>query len=482
MDVAVADETTVWAACGGLRRHRVLRIDPRDNRVVVEIPIKQGGHVIALDATSVWVTYGTYRPGLYEIDPATNEVVRTTRFSGPPLESVIVSLVADRDTLWMATTGPQLIRMDKRTLQEEARISVPGGAGGVAVTERAVWALSTKGGTLSKIDPQTNQVVRTIPIGISCEEWAGPCHRGPLAAAGSVWVSSYAERTVSRIDPEADRVAVTIPVGLGPTQVTAVDDGIWIDRNDGTRLRIDPGTNQVTARIARGGGPEIPVAEGEFDPPRVHSPRPEIADLEDLMSRAATADPAAPEYRAQGQAVDLEFLTPPVVRKLAMRDETSAHDKHMGIASFTPGKDFFRWSEIVEGSGAVVLIQAIPKFKKISNLEGLAYGDLAALFNPKDRVLQPGFRSMKLLVDGIEVAPIDPGRICGVFKIRLLYPEGDKKWQDQVFGCYGSYAYDPKAFKEGSRFTLKVLADGQAEVFELDRRTVDRIRSDFQRP
>ena len=487
MAVAIVDETTAWAACGGLRRHRVLRIDPRDNRVVAEIPIKQGGHAIVVDNDAVWVTYGTYRGRLHRIDPMTNEVVDTIRIEGPLFESGIGSLAVDRDAIWISTTGLSVLRINKRTGQEEARIRVPGGAATLAVGEGAVWTLSAKAGTLSQIDLHTNRIVRTIHIGISCETWSGPCHRGPVTAAGSVWVTSYAEGTVSRIDPESGRVAVTIPVGPRPTHVTAAESSIWIDRHDGNRLRIDPRTNQVMELTVVNPTAALPttrpVAAGEFDPPAVHSPLPEIAYPDDLVLMSADADPGAAEYRMEGRSVDLELLTPPVVRSLALRDETSPYEKHMGITRFTPGKDFFRWSDYGDGSAAVVVVQAIPKIKKFYYwlAHGLA-GD--ALFNPKDRWLEPSFRFMRLLRDGVQVAPIDARRQCGQYKVRVMYPEGDKKWQDQVFGCYGSYAYDPEAFKRGSTFTLQVFTEGEAEPesFSLGERTVDRIRSDFQRP
>jgi len=481
MATAIVDETTAWVVCGGQRRHRLVRIDPQDNRVVAEIPIKKGGHVLVIDSDAVWVTDGTYRSRLHKIDPMTNEVVQTIRIEGPPLESGIRSLTMGRDALWIATTELWIIRIDKHTGQEQARIRVPGGAATLAIGEDAVWALSTKSGVLSQIDKQANRIVRTISTGRPGENLWGPCHLGPVLAAGSVWVVSAIERTVSRIDPESGRVAVTIPVRLRPARITTADDNIWIDQTDGSRLKIDPRTNQIVGRGTANSTTMTLVEAGEFDPPAVHSPLPQTQDLDDLVLRSAEADPEASEYRAEGQTVDLEFLTPPVIRSLALRDEISAHDKYMGIASFTPGKDFFRWSEYGEGSAAVVVIQAIPKIKNVSNLEGLAYGSLGALVNPKDRALQPSFRYMKLLRDGIEITPIDSRRRCGEFTIRLLYPEGDKKWQDRVFGCYGSYAYDPEVFETGVTLTLQVSTEGkpEPESFTLGQQTIQRIHSDF---
>jgi hypothetical protein len=335
-----------------------------------------------------------------------------------------------------------------------------------------------------QIDPPTNRIVKTIPIGVSCEEAVGPCHKGPVFAAGSVWVTSYIEETVSRIDPESGRVTVTIPVGPRPSHITAADGSIFVYRADGSLLKIDPRTNQVVEQIAvapSAKSADRPVAVGDFDPPAAHSPLPDTQDTNDLALRSATADPGAPEYRMEGQSVDLEFLTPPVLRSLAMRDKTNAHEKHMGIARFTPGKDFFRWSEYGDGSAAVVVFQAIPKIKKFSRW---ALGDMMAIVNPKDRSLEPSFRFMKLLRDGTEVTAIDPRRMCGEFKIKVLYPEGDRKWKDLVYGCYGSYAYDPETFMEGTSFTLQVFTEGahEPESFTLSERTIDRIRSDFRRP
>src|SRR5262249_51510698 len=83
------------------------------------------------------------------------------------------------------------------------------GAGGVWVTEA--------GGTVAKIDPQTNAVEQTIPVGDGPES---------LAVSGkSVWVANSLDGTVSRINADANRVVGgPYKVGNTPTGV-AVGDG-----------------------------------------------------------------------------------------------------------------------------------------------------------------------------------------------------------------------------------------------------------------
>ena len=101
---------------------------------------------------------------------------------------------------------------------------------------------------VSRIDPQTNGVVATIPVG-----------RGPLGVAvgaGAVWVANHGgdefpsggQGTLSKIDPHRNEVVRTISIGkdaygehTGPSGVVASDDALWIlFPNDRLCVRIDP--------------------------------------------------------------------------------------------------------------------------------------------------------------------------------------------------------------------------------------------------
>ena len=64
---------------------------------------------------------------------------------------------------------------------------------------------------MSRIDPETNDVRQTIPVG------GGPA--GLAVGGGAVWVANGLDGTVTRIDAETNLPSQTITVGNGPTGV-----------------------------------------------------------------------------------------------------------------------------------------------------------------------------------------------------------------------------------------------------------------------
>src|SRR5262249_9080806 len=62
--------------------------------------------------------------------------------------------------------------------------------------------------------------------------------------------------TVSRIDPRTNRVSATIPVGRGAYAIAAGDGAVWVTSAiDDALWRIDPATNRVVARVPLSGAP-----------------------------------------------------------------------------------------------------------------------------------------------------------------------------------------------------------------------------------
>jgi virginiamycin B lyase len=102
------------------------------------------------------------------------------------------------------------------------------------------------GGLLVRIDPGTEQILASIPVGGS------PV--GIAAADGSIWVTSYDDGTLIRVDPATNKVVATIPVGPAPAQL-AVDAGmIWVVNSHATIARVDPAANRRVQVVTVGAG------------------------------------------------------------------------------------------------------------------------------------------------------------------------------------------------------------------------------------
>ena len=74
--------------------------------------------------------------------------------------------------------------------------------------------------------------------------------QGLAAAFGSIWVAEIARSHVVRIDPQSGKLLATIEVGQGPGRLQAADGALWV-RTKSEYVRIDPGRNAVTARLAK---------------------------------------------------------------------------------------------------------------------------------------------------------------------------------------------------------------------------------------
>jgi DNA-binding beta-propeller fold protein YncE len=111
----------------------------------------------------------------------------------------------------------------------------------LAVDDDAVWVTSAADGTLSRIDPEREEVVDApLPIGAGVS--------GVAVGQGSVWVSSPRTGSVLRIDP-AQRRKVEIPVGGRPGAIVFGGGRVWVADEAGAGVTaINPGGNRVFKR------------------------------------------------------------------------------------------------------------------------------------------------------------------------------------------------------------------------------------------
>ncbi len=118
----------------------------------------------------------------------------------------------------------------------------------VAITDDAVWVANSGDGTVSRIDPDTDEVVATVETG------ASPF--GVSAIGDEVWVTNADVSTVTRIDPATNEVDTTVRVRSVPGAVAADERDVWVcGFDDATVSHIDPRTGTVVGIISVGRGP-----------------------------------------------------------------------------------------------------------------------------------------------------------------------------------------------------------------------------------
>jgi len=130
------------------------------------------------------------------------------------------------------------------------------GSFAAAFGDEALWITSTQKNLVTRVDPHTNLVVETIPV--------GPAPRFLATGEGSVWTLNQGDGTVSRIDPKTNKVVATIEVGVpGEGGDIAVGEGsVWVTSFEFPLSRIDPATNKVVQQFAGPGGDAIRVGQG----------------------------------------------------------------------------------------------------------------------------------------------------------------------------------------------------------------------------
>ena len=142
--------------------------------------------------------------------------------------------------------------------------------GGIAVGAGAVWVANLISHTVTRIDPEQNRVVATIPVGEGAlDVFHGPTFLG--FGHGTVWVLDGTADCgcVHRIDPSTNRIVATIGLGtptqlrVAPLGIAVQQDAVWVALRWGTEgaptgsvVRIDPTTNEVVAVVPVGSNPE----------------------------------------------------------------------------------------------------------------------------------------------------------------------------------------------------------------------------------
>jgi DNA-binding beta-propeller fold protein YncE len=137
---------------------------------------------------------------------------------------------------------------------------------GLAFGHGSVWVTSAAYGTVSRIDPQTGEVVAKIEVGRGAVDIAVDESSGAVWVAGLDLSEDYVEydppkysedRKLSRVDPATNRVVAEIPIRAGSpdggAQSVAVGKSeVWAQSVDGRLFKVNPATNEVAAMVSLG--------------------------------------------------------------------------------------------------------------------------------------------------------------------------------------------------------------------------------------
>jgi YVTN family beta-propeller protein len=119
-------------------------------------------------------------------------------------------------------------------------------------------AIPVRPNSVAVIDPETNKVVADVAVG----ERPGPAAFG----GGGVWVGNLDDSTLSRINPKTREVERTIPMQhVSPSDIAVGEGGVWVaDGPDNAVVRVSPDVNDVVDTVGtnRCSGYDAAIAVG----------------------------------------------------------------------------------------------------------------------------------------------------------------------------------------------------------------------------
>jgi DNA-binding SARP family transcriptional activator len=187
------------------------------------------------------------------VDPKTGRVEADVPIGGHP-----VAIAAGEGAIWVANSDQEtLVRIDPKTKQVTS-IGLGTDVADVAVGFGSVWVAGGNGETLTRIDPDQNAPEAPIDLGKVNQLAPQPVFL-VATGAGSVWITRG--NTLMRIDPETNEARAWFRVNR-PQGLAAGAGAVWVTQQNEHVLRIDATTPKLTADEDLSELPQFPV---QFD-------------------------------------------------------------------------------------------------------------------------------------------------------------------------------------------------------------------------
>lgn len=227
---------------------------PKAGRILGSIPlpvIVDRDALLAFD--SIWLIDGTTTGTLTRWDLATRQTLATIKVGDPFLTPYgdPVAAVATSEAVWATSVSThEVVRIDPASNQISERIPL-GQVDGEDFTtyamvgnDQVLFAWDYNRNLTLRIDPKTRQVGPAIPL-----------VRPERVADGALWawdaVHPELARNLLRIDLAGEKVLARIPLDAVDPNKPLLINSLWFAAGD-TVYRVDPATDQVVARINAG--------------------------------------------------------------------------------------------------------------------------------------------------------------------------------------------------------------------------------------
>ena len=229
----------LWIINGGDRT--LTAVDARSRRVVRNVGLTALPHTVAAGDGTLWLGNG-YDGTLSRLELA--DGLLSPPFRPQPGSTGRLALATGFGSVWVGSQDDVIARLDPATQALRATIKGVDNPEALAAGAEAVWVLPSSRRAVFAIDPRSNRIVASVPLGDPGKTIA--------VTDDAVWV--LGERRLWRIDPTRRVVTATVGLGSPATALAAGEGAVWVaDGPGGTVTRVDPERGEVahTIRIGR---------------------------------------------------------------------------------------------------------------------------------------------------------------------------------------------------------------------------------------
>jgi len=215
-------------------------------RVTKTLRTPYGTQYMAIGAGSLWMPNDEDYT-ITRVDLARSEVVAKIEASGDPRSACDVcgpqSVAAAGDQVWFTDRATKSVsRIDPRTNRVVESIPVGILPYDIAIDGNTLWITDFDNELVVRLDTDKKRVVSRL------DDFNGPT--GIVLGAGSVWVIDHTADSLVRIAPQTNKIVEGIPIGYGPENVEFGEGGVWTANYASYSVsHVDPKSNEEVARI-----------------------------------------------------------------------------------------------------------------------------------------------------------------------------------------------------------------------------------------
>jgi streptogramin lyase len=254
-DWVLLTNDSVWAAAS--KPFSVLRIDPSTNKIAARIPIAgEACSGLAEAFGGLWVPVCGDHPSLVQIDLLTNKITATLPIGPAAPEG---GIAASADSIWIVTSkSGTLSRIDPKNGTVRQQIAIPAGSFNPIYADGIIWVSGVDTNTLTAVDSGSGNLIASIPV--------GPKPRFLTSGGGAVWTLNQGDGTLSRVNARTKKLEAAIPLGTPGAggDICFADNSVWTSVFDIPLTQIDSHSNAVLRQWVGSGGDSLRVGFGSI--------------------------------------------------------------------------------------------------------------------------------------------------------------------------------------------------------------------------